>query len=101
MAMPADIRRKIEIDANIKLGKLLKYGNGYIFEIKKQPYKLIKIVNVEGAIAGCLPDVEKVTQGLEVIKNKQNKGVVRIYKTGYIDNTWFYYVMQKLREGNY
>lgn len=84
----------------LKLGKQIAGGNGFVYELKEYPTRFIKIVDWD-YVSHALHDLSKVIQLLNYLSKTKNTSVAKVYNVGtfaHNNNTYFYYVMQKLRK---
>jgi len=83
---------KFEKKTKLKLGKLLKGGNGKIYSLKDYPKRVVKIDDTLDA-----DDRQLVMRIIRNLKKSRNSVVVKIHKAGIIRGGYHYYVMDKLK----
>jgi hypothetical protein len=83
---------KFEKKTGLKLGKLLKGGNGKIYSLKDYPKRVVKI---DGTLDA--DDRQYVMRIIKYLKKSKNTVVVKIHKAGIIRGGYHYYVMDKLK----
>jgi hypothetical protein len=76
----------------LKLGKLLKNGNGKVYSLKDYPNRVAKI---DGTLDA--DDRQHLMKIIKYLKRSKNSVVVKLYQTGILRGGYHYYVMDKLK----
>lgn len=86
------VEYKFEKKTGLKLGSLLRNGNGKIYSLKDYPNRVVKIDETLDA-----DDRRYLMQIIKFIKKNKVPVVVKLYQTGIIRGGYHYYVMDKLK----
>lgn len=88
---PSSSEYRFEKKTGLKLGSLLRGGNGKIYSLKKYPKRLVKIDH-----SLDLDDRRLLMKIIRYLKKTKNKAVVNLYEHGVLVGGAHYYVMDKL-----
>ena len=83
---------RFEQKTGLKLGTLLRGGNGKIYTLKKYPTRVVKI---DGTLD--TDDRRFLLKLIKHLKKTKNKAVVRLYEFGNLRGGYHFYVMDKLK----